>query len=102
MTKPTFLDRMAHVRDVAWGHSTAGYWVEWEEDGTRKITHFRFSSNAEKFARWLDTAGGEHLTKREVLAAHRALRDLEEALRESKRERILARAVRVRGHRRRA
>ena len=98
----SYLDRMVHIRDVAWGHNTAGYWVEWEEDGKRQIMYFELARNAERFTRWLDTAEHTPLTKREVLAAHRALRDLEEALRESKRERTLARAVRVRGHRRRA
>ena len=95
----SYLDRMVHIRDVAWGHNTAGYWVEWEEDGKRQIMYFELARNAERFTRWLDTAKRTLLTKREVLAAHRALRDLEEAL-ESKRGRILAHAVRVRRHRR--
>jgi len=96
----TFLDRMVHIRDVAWGHSTAGYWVEWEEGGKRQIAYFKLARNAERFTRWLDTAKHTPLTKREVLAAHRALRDLEEAL-ELKRGQILARPVRVQRHWRR-
>ena len=109
MSKATFLDRMVHIRDVAWGHSTAGYWVEWEEDGKRQIAYFKLARNAERFTRWLDTAKRTLLTKREVLAAHRALRDMEDTLAEieSRRPRRgktmarLARSVRVRGHRRR-
>ena len=78
----TAIERMIHVRDVAWGRDPGGdYWVQWSVDGQRQETMFKTARSAENFVRWLDTTG-EHLTAREVKDAEKSLRELEEAVEE--------------------
>ena len=78
----THVERMIHVRNVAWGRDPEGdYWVQWSVNGEHHETAFKMARSAENFVRWLDTTG-EHLTVQEVKEAEKSLRELEEAVEE--------------------
>ncbi len=73
-----YIERMVRVSDVAWGRDPSGdYWVQWDQDGERKVETFKTVYSAEKFADWLDTTKSQP-TAADVRATEKALRELEE------------------------
>ena len=73
-----FIERMVRVSNVAWSRNPDGtYWVTWDEDGVREVRTFKTAHAAEQFARWLDTTEGQP-TAKDIRAAEKSLRELEE------------------------
>lgn len=79
----SFIERMVHVTDVAWGRKpTGGYWVMWQQDGMPETADFATAHGAQSFAQWLDTTGRQPSVK-EVHNAEKGFRELEEAVEEA-------------------
>ena len=87
------IDRIVHVADVSWGPAASHrYWVMWTQDGVRQVITFLTPFGARRFASALDPLGRQP-TLREIRAAEKALRDLEDEMKEEERAELRALGV---------